>query len=313
MLERMGGLQAQYAPAMYVGLWSRMAGMQRDDLTRALEKRHVAQGTLLRSTIHLVSAGDYWRFALGVRRARRESFLRVSRGQPSADDLERAARTLRAALADKPLRQADIDRMLGPGYRIGVGLWLDLLRIPPSGTWEHRRADLYATAEDCLGPPEVTEDDGIDALVRRYLNGFGPATRTEIANWAGLPVATIAPALDRLPLRHFRAEDGADLLDLPDAPLPAPDTPAPVRFLPVWDATLLAHARRTQILPEEHRPTIFNTKTPHSFPTVLVDGVVSGTWRYEGGRVRIEELRPLARSARREMNQEAQRHAAFHS
>jgi hypothetical protein len=113
-------------------------------------------------------------------------------------------------------------------------------------------------------------------------------------------------------LRRFRAENGDVLLDLPRAPLPDPDTPAPVRFLPTWDASLLVHARRTLILPEEYRPRIFHMRAPHSFNTLLVDGAVAGTWRFEGGRVRIEEFAPLDPKVRREVDEEAERLADFH-
>jgi hypothetical protein len=195
-----------------------------------------------------------------------------------------------------------------------VGLWLDLVRAPPSGTWERRRADLFAAAEDWVGPaPAVTAAEATEHLVRRYLGAFGPATRGEIADWAGLPAGAVAAVLERIALRRFRAEDGDELLDLPRAPLPAAATPAPVRFLPTWDATLLVHARRARILPEEHRPRIFHTKAPQSFPTFLVDGAVAGTWRHEDGRIDIEPFDRLGRTASRELRDEAARLAAFHS
>jgi DNA glycosylase AlkZ-like len=312
-LDRMAGLQAQYAPAMYIGLWSRVAGLARADVTEALERRTAVQGTLLRSTIHVVSATDYWPFAAGVRQARRDWFLKVRRGDPSAAEMEKAARLLREALTDGPLRQAEIDKLIGVQVRQGIGLWLDLVRVPPSGTWERRRADLYMLADAWLEPREVDPDDGIDLLVRRYLAGFGPATRAEIASWAGLPVGAVAPALSRLPLRRFTAEDGAELVDQPDAPLPDPETPAPVRFLPVWDATLLTHARRARILPEEFRPRVFHTRNPHSVNTVLVDGAVAGTWCFADGRITVEEYLPLDRKTRRAIDEEGERLAAFHS
>jgi hypothetical protein len=312
-LERMGGLQAQYAPAMYLGLWSRIAGLERDAVTEALRQRRVVQGTLLRCTIHLVSRRDYWPFAIGIREARRALVLRTVKGT-TAVGLTRAAADLRAALADGPLRRTEIDRIVGPENRIGVGMWLDLVRVPPSGTWERRRADLYGLAEDWLGPdPEVSVEESIELLVRRYLGGFGPATRPEIADWAGIPVATLAPVLNRMTLRSLRAEDGAELLDLPRAPLPDGDTQVPVRFLPVWDATLLVHARRTQILPEEFRSRVFNTKQPQSVNTFLVDGSVAGTWRFEGGRIALTEFRPLPAAVRRELAEEAERLAEFHA
>jgi hypothetical protein len=195
----------------------------------------------------------------------------------------------------------------------GVGLWLDLVRVPPSGTWERRRADLYAAAEDWVGGEDTNPANALEHLVRRYLGGFGPAPATDVADWGGLGVTELAPALDRIPLRRFRDEDGKELLDLPRAPLPDPDTPAPVRFLPIWDASLLAHARRSGILPEEHRPKVFNTRTPQSVATFLVDGAVAGTWRFEKGRVKVEPFGRLDGSARRELNEEAERLAEFHS
>ena len=300
---------------MYVGLWSRLDGFERGDLNRALERRTLAQGTLLRTTVHLVSARDYWPFALAVRERRREWWLRAHRDAPSPRARAAAVRRLRSRLRDGPMRRAEMQKLLGEGsaWTNGVGLWLDLVRVPPSGTWERRRADLYAAADDWLGPADVTPQDGLDLLVRRYLGGFGPAPRTAIADWAGLSVADLTPALERLRPRRFRGEDGEELLDLPRAPLPDPDTPAPVRFLPVWDATLLVHARRTGIVPERYRPLVFNPRTPHSVQTFLVDGTVAGTWRYEGGRVRLEPFERLDRATRRELGREAEGLGALHS
>jgi hypothetical protein len=313
-LERMGGLQAQYAPSMYVGLWSRLEGLPRDAVTGALERREAVQGTLLRATIHLVSAGDWWPLALAVREPRRAWYLRVTRGGPTADELEQAARTLRRALADGgPMSRAQVDALIGPSLRGGVGLWLDLVRVPPSGTWERRRADRYAAAEDWLGPPRVDAGQGVDLLVRRYLAAFGPATAASVADWAGLPGAVVGPVLQRVAPRRFQAQDGAELVDLEGGELPDPQVPAPVRFLPTWDATLLVHCRRAGILPEAHRPRIFSTRNPHSSATVLVDGSVAGTWRYEHGRVEVQELTPLASAVHREVRHEAERLAAFHS
>src|SRR5918995_1698490 len=190
-LERVGGIQAQYAPSSYIGLWSRVEGFRRDDLTRALERRTVVQGTLMQMTIHLVSARDYWPFAVGVRRARREAWLKGPRGR----DVSGAARRLRERLADGPLRQPEVDEVLGgdPEVRNGVGLFVDLVRVPPSGTWERRRADIYAPPEQWLAPPVVPPERGVVFFVRRYLGGFGPAAPADIANWAGLPISEVTP------------------------------------------------------------------------------------------------------------------------
>jgi hypothetical protein len=125
-------------------------------------------------------------------------------------------------------------------------------------------------------------------------------------------IGDLAQVLDRLTLRRFRDERGGELLDVPRAPLPDPETPAPVRFLPTWDAVLLVHARRTGVLPERYRPLIFSTKMPQSVGTFLVDGAVAGTWRYDDGRVRWDAFERLDRAAAREVEDEAERLAEFH-
>jgi Winged helix DNA-binding domain len=316
-LERVAGLQSQYAPSAYVALWSRLQDFRRGSLTRALEERRAVQATLTRSTIHTVSAGDFPLFAAGVRRGRRDWWLRVQRDQIRDADMEAVAALLRKQLAGGPRRASDLkEHLRAAGFPAvswqGAALWLDMVRVPPSGTWERRRADLYGLAEDWLGPSSAAEAEGLEHLVRRYLGGFGPASVKDIASWAGLPAATVLDVVRRLPLRRFRDERGNELLDLPRAPLPEADTPAPVRFLPTWDATLLVHARRAAVLPESYRPLIFNTKTPQSVPTFMVDGAVAGKWRYEDGRLRLEPFDSVPAAARRELEAEAERLAAFH-
>ncbi len=312
-LEQIAGIQAQYAPAMYVSAWTRVAGFERDSLTRALEQRTVIEATLMRSTIHLVSPADYWSFAIATRQARRDSWLRAVRGPPTPAQMAAAARKLRRRLADGPMRRKEIEELLGKDVARGVGLWVDLVRVPPSGTWEHRRADLYAAAEDWIAPVKVTPAQAIDHLVRSYLRGFGPASRGDVASFTGLKPGDLARVLKRIdPVRHAAA-GGGELLDVPGAPLPDPGTPAPVRFLPVWDATLLVHARRTGILPEELRPRVFHVKNPHGTPTFLVDGAVAGAWRFEDGHVTLDPWIKLTRATRRELEDEAEGLAAFHT
>jgi Winged helix DNA-binding domain len=318
-LERVGGLQTQYAPTGYIGLWSRLHDFRREALTRALEQRRVVQATLMRVTIHLVSAADYPLMAEGLRHGRRAWWMSVQRHQMEALDMEKVAAALRKALAEGPRRQKELTEILKtkgfplPAAWSGAGLWLDLIRVPPSGTWDNRRADLYALADDELGRTKATEAAGLELLVERYFGGFGPASLNDLAGWAGLPAATLRPVVDRLRMRRFRDERGGELLDLPRQPLPDPDSSAPPRFLSTWEAALLVHARRTQVLPEDYRPLVFNTKTPHSVPTFLVDGAVAGTWRYEKGKVRLEPFAPLPRPVRREVEDEAAALAAFHA
>lgn len=303
----------QYAPAGYVGLWTRLRGFRRESLTIALEKKTVVQATLMRSTIHLVSRRDYWPAALGVRDARRANYLRMMNAD--AREVERAAARARELLVAGPLRAPDLQKSIGATNQLfyGVSLWLDLVRVPPSGTWDRRRADLITTAEQWLGPPNTTAERGVDLLVKRYLSGFGPAAVKDVAMWAGLHPREVTGALGRMRVAIYRDESGGELVDLPGGPIPDAGTPAPVRFLPVWDTTLLVHARQAQMIADEHRPLVFNTRTPHSVGTFLVDGAVAGTWKLAGGSVVTDPFRPLSRAAQRAVAEEAGRLTEFHA
>jgi hypothetical protein len=316
-LDRVGGLQTQYAPSGYVGLWSRLRGFERAALTRALERGAVVQGTLMRTTIHLVSREDYPLLAAGIRRARREWWFRVNKDRTEAE-MDAMAEAVRRHLRDGPRYVKELNGLLeAEGSSAltwgGASLWVDILRVPPSGTWERRRADRYGLAETVVGPSRPCEDEGLDHLARRYLGGFGPATVDDVAGWAGVPPSWMKPAVQRVGTRRFRDEAGAVLYDLPRAPRPDPSVAAPVRFLPTWDATLLAHARRSGILPEPFRPLVFSTKNPQSVGTFLVDGRVAGAWRAEGSRIRLDPFEPIPRSARRELEDEAAGLAGFHA
>jgi hypothetical protein len=309
-VERMGGIQAQYAPSAYIGLWSRVERFEREALTKALERRSVIQATVLRGTIHIVSRRDFWPWRAAVR-AGDERRLRRVRPSATPQRTRAANLKLRGVLADGP-RRAD-DLIAAVGKEAWLAATVDLVRVPPSGTWERRRADLYALAEDWIGPDDADEEAGRELLVRRYLAAFGPATIADIRSWSRFDRAETERALERIRPRLFRDDDGTQLVDLPRAPLPDADTPAPARFLPTWDAVLLVHARRTAVLPEEFRPRIFNTKLPFSMHTFLLDGAVAGAWRYEKGRIELQPFRKLTRAERESLEPDREALAAFHA
>ena len=321
-LQHVGGLQTQYAPSGYVGLWSRLGDFERAALTRALEDRSVVQATLMRMTIHMVAADDFWTVCAGVRASRREWWMRIAKSRKlpdiSYDDL---AKTLRAALVDGPLPRVElVAAMERAGFAKpfweAAGLWLDMVRVPPSGTWDRRRADRYGLAEQWIAPTNtelaVDESDGLRLLLTRYLQAFGPAAVADAANWAGVPRARLEPVAAAMELATYCDEKGAALVDLPELELPDAGTTAPVRFLPTWDATLLAHCRRTGILPEEFRTTIFQTKIPQSVGTVLVDGSVASTWAWRDDHVEVDELAKLTAGQRRAVAREADQLTAFY-
>ncbi len=311
-VEQVGGLQTQYAPSGYVGLWTRLHDFQRGALTAALEDRSVIQATLMRVTIHLVSRREFWAFAVGVRQARRRLALRAPGGTADEGAMVAAAARLRAALTGGPRTVKELGE-LGAGFVGNLGLWVDLVRVPPSGTWDRRRADHLGLAEDWIGPCDVTELAGREHLVRAYLRGFGPAAWRDIASWSGVSVADIRTAADGLTLARYRDEDGGELVDLPDAPLPDAGIDAPVRFLPHWDANLLVHARRAGILPEAHRPRVFSVRNPFSVGAYLVDGVVAGAWSVKDGRVELEPFEDLTARDRRAVEREREALEAFHA
>ena len=311
-IEQVGGLQTQYAPSGYVGLWTRLQDFPRDALTARLEDRSVIQATLMRVTIHMVSRREFWRYALGVRNARRRWALRLPTATAGEGPMIEAATRIEEALAAGPRTVKELGE-LGAGFVGNLGLWVDLVRVPPSGTWVRRRADRLALAVDWVGPPDSTEDEGLTHLVRAYLRAFGPAAWRDIASWAGITTTDATRGGEGLTLRHLRDAGGRPLVDLPDAPLPDPETPAPVRFLPHWDANLLVHARRTGILPEAHRPRIFSSRNPFSVGTYLVDGVVAGAWTAKDGRIGLEPFHELTARDRRAVEREREALEAFHA
>lgn len=263
----------------------------------------------MRGTIHVVSARDYPLLAAGVREARRDWWLPLSRSRRlDVDYAEMAAATDRL-LADGPLRRRGlVEGLEQEGFPReafeGVAFWIDLLRVPPSGTWERRRADLYQTAERWLAKGSVDAEAGLRHLVARYLGAFGPATPASIGSRAGIPVETLVPYMERLELRRFRTEDGTELVDLPRRRIVAAEADAPVRFLGPWEAILPAHARRSGVLPEEFRRLVFSNKNPHSVGTFLVDGRVAGAWSQEGGEVRVEPFSPVPRRWKQDLEEE---------
>ena len=283
-LERIGGIQAQYAPSMYVGLWSRLEGFERDALTRALERRSVVQATLMRSTIHLVSRADYWPFALAIREARRDAAgcARV-RDAPAPRAMAGRRARCAAALTDGSMTRKEIEALLGrpraqrdravgrPRARAAVGH----VGAPPRRPVRGRRGLDRPAAGRRQTPPSTSSAATWPAS--------GPASRKDVASFTGLalqrgrPPCSTGSSCARFGGRRCSTSRARRCR--------TPTTPAPVRFLPTWDATLLVHARRARMLPEEHRPRIFSIKTPHSFPTFLVDGAVAGTWRYERRRI----------------------------
>jgi hypothetical protein len=311
-IERLAGLQAQWPPSPYIGLWSRLEGFRRETLERAVLRGDVLKPTVMRGTLHLITRRDYPVFWWALRDmptwyqeqhlAHALTLLEDARGRAPLTHAEALA-----WLEHEHGHAEEVDRR-----RIFHALRrrAHLLHAPESALWKVRGGSVaFHAAEE---PEEVDVLAARVELVRRYLAAFGPASRADAAEWSGLRIGDLAPALAALePLRRFRDEKGRELLDLPRAPLPPADTPAPVRFLPKWDNTILAHADRSRVLPDELRREVIG-KNGDVYQTFLVDGLVAGTWRYDkGGRVSVSPFAPLPRAARREVEDEAARLGAW--
>jgi Winged helix DNA-binding domain len=303
-VERIAGLQAQWPPAPYVGLWSRLDGFRRTALERAVLSGDVVKATLMRSTLHLVSRRDYGLYWAALHDIPTWSNAAVA-------DAERVYPELAALAADGAVTLKTVvthlcehhgwDELHARRVWHAARVRAHIHHAPETALWQTRPQAVYARLER---PPALDRAEAIAVVVRRYLAAFGPATRADIAEWSGLRVRDFEPALTALePLRRFVSEDGKELLDLPRAPLPAAETAGPVRFLPKWDNVLLAHTDRRRVLADEHRKTI-SIKNGDVQQTVLVDGIVAAIWTVERGRVYVEPIAPIARRFRRELEQE---------
>jgi hypothetical protein len=310
-VERLCALQAQYSPSPYIALWSRLDGFRKEQLTRALEQRRVVKSSLFRITLHITSARDYPYFAAAWLRAAQETTPRVT-----AKKIAELSRLVHVAAMKEPITHEELEAIAAEemgGFRWRTRTLAPLIHLPPSGTWRfHGRPQLRAM-KAWLGVDLPSREDGAEHLVRSYLAAFGPATQEDLLRFAGVRVGDIRPGLERLELRRFRDERGRVLLDLPRAPLPHGNTPAPVRFLPKWDSSLLAYAppERIRILPEKLRVTVIG-KNGDVLPTVLVDGFVAATWNIDKkGKLQITQLRRLSKAERAEIDAEGERLVAF--
>jgi hypothetical protein len=316
-VERLAGLQAQWPPSPYVALWSRLEEFERPQLARALARRRVVKATLMRLTLHLVSADDYISFAGALKAPWIEQLERRMQRMGVNVDVAALARRAIALTAESPRSRGEVLDAVGSSREQPWFVWTlvkahaDLVRAPDSAAWRRTtgRAS-YVSAETWLGRTPETGPGALRHLVRRYLAAFGPASRADLVQWSGLTVARLEPALGALEVRRFRDERGRELLDLPRMPLPSGDAPAPVRFLPQWDTSLLAYDIRERILPEAYRKTVIK-RNGEVVPTFLVDGFVAGTWWEDGGRVVLEPFEPIPRRVRRDLEHEGRALEAF--
>ena len=295
-IERLAGMQAQYSPSPYIGLWSRIRDFKRADLEAALAAHLVYKATLMRGTLHLVSARQFDLFRLASRFPRHVWTTGPVQLAERGIDVEALREEILAALDVKALKKPQLESAFR--HRIPADLpdWVAFSVVIYFAINHHEDARFghFAGSRYMRAPlSEADPEEAMRAVLTSYLAAFGPATRADIAQWLGRSVSIFAGALESLDLVTFQAEDGRKLVDLRNAPRPDPEVPAPIRFLPKWDNLLLAHDRRERVLPEALRKTVIR-KNGDVLATFLVDGVVAGAWEAPLRGPAIMSLTPFA-------------------
>ncbi|MFJ6935115.1 winged helix DNA-binding domain-containing protein [Streptomyces sp. NPDC101132] len=318
------GLQAQNVKPPYFQLWSRLEGFEPVALAALMESREVLRMVTMRSTIHTHTAEDALVLRPLVQPARDREINNFRKGLVDVD-LPRLAALSRRFVEAEPRTMAEIREELlkewphadPPALSVAARCLLPLVQVTPRGVWGRSGQVRLTTLDSWLGRTESgdTPDDGrdaaagagagadavLDATVLRYLAAFGPASVQDMQTWAGL--TRLRDAFERLRPRllTFRSDSGTELFDLPEAPRPDEDTPAPARFLPEFDNLLLSHADRTRLVPEEYRGRTWQGNQARC--TFLVDGFLAGTWRLEqpkGGAAAVLTVEPFGRLTRQQ-------------
>ena len=306
-VEHLVGLQAQAPLPPYFGLWSRLVDFLPAKLAGLLETRQVVRIVLMRGTIHLVSGSDVRMLRPLIQpvldRGLATTFGRLLEGM----DLTPVVLAGRKLVEERPRTFAELGALLqqrwpdrdAAALAQAIRTTVPLVQVPPRGVWGASGPAAHTSAESWLGAP-LEADPSPAEMVRRYLAAFGPASVMDVQKWSGLTRLGAVVKQIGSELRTFTDEQGRVLYDLPDAPRPDPETPAPVRLVAEFDNLLLAHADRTRVIADEHKPGIFtvNGVIPGA---VLVDGFVSGTWRIErdAGRA-VVRIRPFVRLTARQ-------------
>ncbi|KJK55046.1 hypothetical protein UK12_31130 [Saccharothrix sp. ST-888] len=318
MLGHLVGLQAQAAPEPpYLGLWSRLEGFHPSELSELIERREAVRIALHRATIHLVTAEDCLALRPLLQPVQDRGFAGNWGKRLGGEDPAAVHARGRVLVEQEPRTFQQLGQLLAPDFpraepaalAQAVRTGLALVQVPPRGLWGRGGPAAHTTAEHWLGR-RLDPAPSVERLVLRYLAAFGPASAADVRKWCGL--TGLGPVLTRLApqLELFRDERGRTLYDLPQAPRPPEDTPAPVRLLAPFDNLLLSHDDRTRVLPEEYRPRIM-TQNGIVLGSVLVDGLVAGSWRSDGGTLRIRPFAPLGRQARAGLVDEGERLLAF--
>nr|WP_221378096.1 winged helix DNA-binding domain-containing protein [Actinoplanes polyasparticus] len=321
-LTHLAGLQAQEAQSWYVGLWSRLAAYDPSETSRLLGEASIVRVGLMRNTIHLVTADDARWLRPLLDPVIERSTMGVFRRGVTGVDRDELVTAARAILAERPMQFAELGRALETHFpgRDPAALgyvaraWLPLAQLPPRGQWGRKGRALHMPLDDWLRNAPALVPDNVRAperLMLRYLTAFGPATVADCRQWSGLTKLGEVVERMRPQLVTFRDEQGRELFDLPGAPRPDPDTPAPVRFLYDFDNLLLSHDDRSRVVAVDYTAQGFGYDSPEQPRSLLVDGFVAATWKLTGDRLTIRPFRRLTASEREEVEAESAALLAF--
>ncbi len=279
------GVQAQAARPAFIGLWSRVQGAMREKIAALLHDRTLVRATMMRATLHLVTASDYVTFRSCLQADLDRGMKSILKQRLASIDVDRIVdlarehfttpRTFDEMRRHLQTRYPSLDER-AMGY--AVRLTLPLVQVPTDDDWAYPAQASFMSAERWIGKVP-TPSSGPDALVLRYLAAYGPASIADAQAWLGM--RPLKPVFERLrpKLVSVRGPGWAELFDLTRAPMPNPDEPAPVRFLPEWDSLLIGRADE-RLIATAHRSSVFLPGL-RVLPTFLVDGFVAGTWKVE--------------------------------
>lgn len=314
VIEQLGGMQSQAPLAPYVGLWTRLRDFAPEELSALTEQRQVVRLHLMRNTLHLVSARDALDWPGFFRPLHASRFGAHFRRGIEAVDRDALLRQARRLLAEQPRTRDELGKLLAQSWphadpsalAYAATHHIVLCQLPPRGVWGTSGPAKWAPVETWLDAPLRSRP--VDELVLRYLGAFGPASLADLQSWSGL--TRLGEVVERLPLRTFVAEVGPALYDLPDAPRPAEDVPAPPRFLPEYDNLLLSYRDRTRVI-LDNRPVPLPPGNGATAGTLLIDGMWQGTWLIRDRTLRIQPFTELRRADRDALLTEAARLCAF--
>jgi hypothetical protein len=320
-IERLVGLQAQALSAPFVGLWTRVSQFSQNDLANLIQDRTVLKATMMRGTLHLVTAADYLRFRTTLQPMLELGAAAILKSRGPAIDKKKVLKIARDYFNQEPRSFAEITNLFGdlmpdvdPGaVRYTIRTHLPLVQVPISAGWSYSGNPKFTLAETWIGRA-ISPDDNLRELVFRYLTAFGPASVTDIQTWCGFP--KLRDALERLrpELHVYRDEQRRELFDLQRVALSDALSPAPERFLPEYDNLLLSHQKRTRVIADEHRSRVYLPGL-RVRSTFLVDGFVRGAWKVEKTKLAatllIEPFDELTKHSRRSLTDEAEKLVRF--